>query len=278
MTEEHENLTPHEALEYTAALGVKKVNKSISQMLVLGFMAGVFIALASYGSIVGSHSLTLRMETYALGKFVSGLIFTTGLILVLVSGGDLFTGNTLIIMSVLQKKVTVLKMLRNWLFVYIGNFIGSVVTVILIIISGVPQHRPELALASLQMAVSKVNYSFPQAVVLGILCNILVASAVWMSYSSKNILTRAGISFFPIMLFITSGYEHSVADMFYIPYGMALKNEFSQAALAAGTSATELANLNWHGLFITSLFPVTLGNIIGGCLFIGTIYWFTNKD
>jgi Formate/nitrite family of transporters len=278
MIEEHENLTPHETFDYTTALGVKKVHKSISQMLILGFIAGVFIALASYGSIVGSHSLTLRMQTYAIGKFISGLIFTAGLILVLVSGGELFTGNSLIIMGVLQKKVTLRQMLRNWFFVYIGNFFGSLFTVALIIISGVPQHHDELALASLQMAITKVNYSFPQGLALGVLCNILVAAAVWMSYSSTNILSRAGIVFFPIMLFITSGYEHSIADMFYIPYGMALKGEFADTALAAGTTVDALAKLNLQGLFLNSLLPVTLGNIIGGCVFIGGIYWFTNKD
>jgi Formate/nitrite family of transporters len=277
MDTEHDYLSPQETVEYTEDAGVKKVHKPILKMIISGFIAGVFIALASYGSLVGAHGLLSTEAKYGLGKFISGIIFTTGLIMVLISGGDLFTGNSLLFMGLLDKKITLKKMLKNWFFVYIGNMLGSLAVVILVYLTKTPQHNEILSQVSLSYAITKTNLGFVEAFSLGILCNILVASAVWMSYSTHSVEGRIWAIFFPIMLFITSGYEHCVANMFYIPFGILLKNDFAPSMLASGKTTLEaLANLNINGFIINSLLPVTLGNIIGGCGFVAAINWYNN--
>ena len=278
MSEYHTNLTPTEMVEYTAESGEKKAHRSILRQTLMGYIGGVFIGLATYGSLAAAHGLLNNPATYGIGKLVSGIVFAAGLIMVLISGGDLFTGNTLLFVSFLKKKIALWEMLENWIFVYLGNFLGALTMVFLIIVSGMVDHQELLGVVSLNIAVTKVNYSFIQAFVLGVLCNILVAGAVWMSYSTKTVSGKIWAIFFPVMLFILSGYEHSVANMFYVPFGLFLKGHFSKLALAGGASEAALANLNIQSLLMKSLVPVTLGNIVGGCLLIGGLYWFVNKN
>ena len=268
---------PAEILEVTVQKGITKASTPVWKLICLGFLAGVFIAFASEGSNMAAFGLFAKPETYGLGKFVAGLIFPVGLILVLLAGAELFTGNNLIIAAALEKKVSLTAMFKNWLAVYIGNFIGSVFIAFLIVKSGqLSSGANLLGGITIKIAYGKVSLSFVQAVFLGIMCNWLVCLAVWLCYGAKDMTGKMLAAFFPIWLFITSGFEHSVANMYYIPAGIFSKSVSAYAA-ASGLSAEALANINWVNFFIKNLIPVTIGNIIGGAFFVGMFYWICYK-
>lgn len=269
-------LSPPQIAQLTVEVGIKKTKLSSLSMLLLGFLAGAFIAFAAEGSNMAAFNLFAEASTYGLGKALAGSIFGTGLMLVIIAGGELFTGNNLIVLSVLDKQATWSGMLRNWLFVYVGNFIGSVFIAALMVYSGqFASSAGALGGMTIKIAAYKVGLSFSEAFILGILCNWLVCLAVWMAYGAKDITGKVLAIFFPIWLFITSGFEHSVANMYYVPAGILAKGNqlYSNAALAMGLSAEKLAHLNWQTFVFNNLLPVTLGNIVGGGIFVGMIYW-----
>ncbi len=270
-------LTPAEIAQATVDSGVKKTSLTIIKMVLLGLLAGAFIAFASEGSNYAAYNLWADPNTYGLGKTLAGAIFGTGLMLVIIAGAELFTGNNLIFMSVLSKKAKLSGMLKNWLFVYIGNFIGSVLIAFLIVKSGQLNASGNLlAATTIKIASYKVGLTFSQGFILGILCNWLVCLAVWMATGAKTIIGKIFAIFFPIWLFITSGFEHSVANMYYIPAGIMAKANpaYAQAAIDAGLTQKSLDALNWGTFFTHNLIAVTLGNIAGGAVFVGMIYWF----
>lgn len=273
---EPQYLTPSEIAEATVLNGIKKTKNTGLNLFVLGILAGVFIAFASEGSNMAAFNLFAKPETYGLGKALAGAIFGTGLMLVVIAGGELFTGNTLIFTGVLHGKITVKAMLRNWLIVYLGNLVGSVLIAYMMSESGLFSSGANgLAAVTIKIAAYKVGLSFSQAFYLGILCNWLVCLAVWMATGAKDMSGKIWAIFFPIWLFITSGFEHSIANMYYIPAGIFAKANpvWAQAAQDLGVSAEKLAHLNWSTFFINNLLPVTLGNIVGGALFVGGAYW-----
>jgi len=270
-------LTPAEIAETTIQIGIKKTKNSSLNLFLLGILAGVFIAFASEGSNMAAFNLFAKPETYGLGKALAGAIFGTGLMLVVIAGGELFTGNTLIFTGVLDKRISLKGMLRNWFFVYLGNFVGSVFIAYMMNESGLfSSGANDLGAITIKIATYKVGLSFSQAFYLGVMCNWLVCLAVWMAYGGKDMSGKIWAIFFPIWLFITSGFEHSVANMYYIPAGIFAKANpvWAQAALALGVSEEKLAHLNWNTFLVNNLLPVTLGNIVGGALFVGGIYWF----
>ncbi len=270
-------LSPKEITTATIAAGVKKSKLSIAKMLVLGFLAGAFIAFAAEGSNVAAYNLWTSPASYGLGKALAGTIFGTGLMLVLIAGGELFTGNTLITLGLLDGKVKLGDMFKNWFFVYLGNFLGSLLIAFLIVQSGqLGASGNVLAAMTIKIAAYKVGLSFTKAFILGILCNWLVCLAVWMAYGAKDITGKILAIFFPIWLFITSGFEHSIANMYYIPAGILAKANanYSAAAEQLGVTAEKLAHLNWSTFVVDNLVPVTLGNIVGGALFVAGVYWF----
>lgn len=270
-------LSPAEIVDFTIGVAKTKTESSFAKLLVLGFLAGVFIAFASEGSNMAAFNLLAKPETYGLGKALAGAIFGTGLMLVVLAGGELFTGNTLILAALCDKQVTVTKMLRNWGIVYLGNLIGSVFLAYLMANSGLFDSGADmLGAVTLRIAAYKVNLTFTKAFYLGIMCNWLVCLAVWISYGATEMAGKILGIFFPIWLFITSGFEHSVANMYYIPAGIFAKANDSFLALA-GVSSADLAQLTWSGFFINNLLPVTLGNIVGGGLFVGIFYWYAYK-
>lgn len=274
---ERNYLTPAEITEVTIDIGIKKTKSSVFNMLLLGILAGAFIAFASEGSNMAAFNLFAKPETYGLGKVLAGSIFGTGLMLVVIAGGELFTGNTMILASVLDKKVKLLAMLKNWFFVYIGNLIGSLLIAYMMEQSGLfSSGNHVLGAITIKIAVYKVGLTFTQAFFLGIMCNWLVCLAVWMSYGAKDMVGRIFAIFFPIWLFITSGFEHCVANMYYIPAAILAKGnpELVKAAEELGVTADKLSHLNWGTFFINNLIPVTLGNILGGGVFVAVIYWF----
>jgi len=269
-------LTPEEILVNTINIAVKKSKLSYINMLLLGFMAGAFIAFASEGSNMAAFNLLLKPETFGLGKCLAGAIFGTGLMLAVIAGGELFNGNTLMFAAVLERKISVGSMLRNWIFVYIGNFIGSLFIAYMMNLSGqFSSGANMLGAMTIKIAVQKVELTFVSALCLGIMCNWLVCLAVWMTYSAKDITGKIFSAFFPIWLFITSGFENSIANMYYIPAGIFAKNNETllDAAIQIGVSAESLSHLNWSSFFINNLLPVTIGNIIGGSIFVAGIYW-----
>lgn len=264
---------PAEILEVTIQKGITKASAPAWKLLLLGFLAGAFIAFASEGSNMAAFGLFAKPETYGLGKFVAGLIFPVGLMLVVIAGGELFTGNTLIMAAVLDKKVQISAMFKNWTFVYLGNFAGSVFIAFLIFKSGQLHSGGNLLGGiTVKIAYGKISLSFTQAVFLGIMCNWLVCLAVWLCYGAKDMSGKLLAVFFPVWLFITSGFEHSVANMYYIPAGIFAKS-IPEYAAASKIATDILYKLNWINFFMKNLLPVTLGNIIGGAFFVAGIYW-----
>ncbi|QSX08081.1 formate/nitrite transporter family protein [Alkalibacter rhizosphaerae] len=271
---DNRDLTPAEITAASIMVAVRKVDNKRLNQFILAIMAGAFIAFAAEGSNMAAFNLFANPETYGLGKAMAGAIFGTGLMLVIIAGGELFTGNSLILAGVLEKKVTLGKMLSNWGVVYLGNFVGSVLIAYLMVASGLFSSGANgLAATTIKIASYKVGLTFGQAFVLGVMCNWLVCLAVWMSFGSKNIVGKVFAIFFPIWLFITSGFEHSIANMYYVPAGILAKSNEAWVA-ASGLGAEQLANLNWGSFFVNNLIPVTLGNIIGGGLFVALLYWF----
>ncbi|WP_010256476.1 formate/nitrite transporter family protein [Treponema primitia] len=269
--------SPAQILEYTSDVGLAKVQRGILGQLILSFMAGVFIAFASEGSNMAAFNLFANPDTYGLGKVLAGAVFGTGLMLVVVAGGELFTGNTLILVGVLDRKVKIRQMLSNWLVVYIGNLIGSVFIAYMMNRSMLfNSSNGVLGGQTIKIAAYKTALSFESAFFLGIMCNWLVCLAVWVSYAAKDVTGKLFACFFIICLFITSGFEHSVANMYYIPAGiMAKSNPLWVEASHVG--AEQLANLNWLNFIIKNEIPVTLGNIVGGSGMVGLLYWISLK-
>lgn len=272
---DHDVLKPAEIAAETIQWGINKVNLKPLKQVLLGILAGVYIAFASEGSNMAAFNLLSNPSTYGLGKALAGSIFGTGLMLVVLAGGELFTGNTLILVGVLSRKISVIQMLKNWFFVYLGNLIGSLLIAYMMVNSGLFNSGANvLGGVTIKIAAYKTSLPFLSAFYLGIMCNWLVCLAIWMATGAKDMVGKIMAIFFPIWLFITSGFEHSIANMYYIPAGI-LAKAIPAWAEASLLTPEKLAMLNWKGFFINNLIPVTLGNIVGGAIFVGGIYWFT---
>uniref|UniRef100_A0A7C4XTS1 Formate/nitrite transporter family protein n=1 Tax=Caldisericum exile TaxID=693075 RepID=A0A7C4XTS1_9BACT len=251
--------------------GVGKCKLPILKMFILAILAGVYIAFgAQLFLLVGSDS-TLG---FGFTRFLSASVFTVGLMMVVVGGAELFTGNNLVLIAALDKKVTWGELLKNWVVVYIGNFVGSIILAAFLFWGGTWSLNGNLVGANaLKVALSKTSLTFAQAFFRGILCNWLVCMAVWMAMASKDVIGKLFAIYFPIMAFVASGFEHSVANMFFIPYGIFLKGN-PKVLEVTGKTLADLANLNWGTLFTVNLIPVTLGNLVGGAIFVGAVYWY----
>lgn len=268
-----EILSPDKILDKVSDVYVGKARASSKKLFILSFIAGVFIAFAAGGSTFASFNLLAGKESLGIGKLIQGLTFTPGLIFVLIGGAELFTGNNLMVISVLDKKISIKELLRAWGIVYIGNFIGSVFFAFLMLKSGQwNSGASELGARVILIANSKVNLGFSQALILGIACNWLVCIAVWMSFGSDSQVGKMLCAFFPVMLFVLSGFEHSIANMYYIPAGILAKS-IPEYVSATGLDQAALNGLNWGSFLGNNLLPVTLGNIIGGGIFVGLGYW-----
>lgn len=270
-------LSPAEITDAIIRTAEAKAGGSFQKLLILGILAGAFIAFAAQGSTMAAFNLLARPETYGLGRVLAGAVFGTGLMMVVLAGGELFTGNTMILAAVCERKVTVGRMLRNWVIVYGGNLIGSLLIAYMMVHSGLFASGGELLGAvTVKTAAYKVGLDFTKAFYLGILCNWLVCLAVWLAAGAESMVGKIFAIFFPIWLFITSGFEHSIANMYYIPAGLMAKSQMSFAALS-GLSQEALNGLTWSGFFVNNLIPVTLGNIVGGGVFVGMAYWYVYK-
>ena len=245
---------PEKIAELVESVGVKKAVLPMLQTVTLGLLAGAFIA---FGAMLFTLVMTEPNLGFGPSRLLGGIAFSLGLILVVVGGAELFTGNNLIAMAWADRKVTTYQLLRNWSLVYIANLVGAVGAAALVYWSGTLSFgNGAVAETALNIAVVKVNIDFYQALIRGILCNALVCLAVWLCFAAHDVASKAIAIIFPISAFVALGFEHSVANMYFIPLGMML----------SGGEIT-LAN------FLTNLIPVTIGNIIGGGLFVALIYW-----
>jgi formate transporter len=262
-------------------IGIRKANMDFWSMLSLSILAGAFIAAgAIFSTTIASGSGALP---YGVARLLTGFTFCLGLIMVIVAGAELFTGNNLIIMAWANGKVPTLKVLRNWVIVYTGNFIGSIMTVF--IMMGAQQYtfsKGLIGVTALNTALSKATLQPLQAFFLGIMCNALVCMAVWLCFSARSTIDRILSIVFPITAFVAAGFEHSIANMYFIPMGLLIKQFATPSfwaldSLAKATppvTAATYANLTWGSFLVNNLIPVTLGNIVGGTVLVGMVYWF----
>jgi formate transporter len=261
---------PAEMAERAENVGVKKANLDFWSMFILAILAGSFIGLGAEFCTLATTDSGL---SFGMNKLVGGLVFSLGLILVVIAGAELFTGNNLIIMAWVNGKLSLGRLMRNWVIVYFGNLVGSVLTAILMYLTEqwtFSGHH--VGVTALNIANAKVNLGFSEALARGILCNALVCLAVWLCMSGRSVVDKIMAIVFPITAFVASGFEHSVANMYFIPIGLLLKGE-QQVLEAAGKTASDLANLNLMG-FLGNLVPVTIGNIFGGGFMVAVVYWF----
>jgi formate transporter len=262
-------LMPAEMAVKAENIGLRKAELPFDKLFVLAVLAGAFIGLgAVFATVVltGTHDVL----GYGLWRLLGGVVFCLGLILVVVAGAELFTGNTLILMAYASRKVSTWLLLRNWGIVYVGNFVGSILTAYFLFLS--KQYTFEggaIGATALNIANAKCALDFWPALFLGVYCNALVCLAVWLCFSARTTTDRILAIVFPISAFVASGFEHSVANMYFVPVGLFIKSNPAVAAMAKS-----VADLTWANFFVRNLIPVTIGNIIGGGVMVGAIYWF----
>ncbi len=268
-----EAYTPQEIAKRVATVAEKKSALDFFRSFVLAILAGAFIGLGAEFFTLVIHDSSLST---GLTSLVGGAVFSLGLILIILAGAELFTGNTLMVIGFVDRMISSRRLLKSWLIVYIGNFIGSLILVLFMFYSrqwGI--NSSMVGAKALLIAVGKVNLTFSVAFFRGILCNILVCLAVWLSFSARTTVDKIIAVIFPITAFVASGFEHSIANMYFVPLGIILKNQPSVITAAQSMSGAALAleNLTWSGFFVRNLIPVTLGNIIGGSVLVGIVYW-----
>lgn len=266
-------LPPEMALRAETA-GVIKATLPVTSLVLLGVLAGAFIALGAgfYTTVTSGSELG-----YGPTRLLGGVAFSLGLILVVIAGAELFTGNNLMVMAWAGRRITTLQLLRAWAIVYAGNFAGAVATAALVALSGQWRFNDyAVGRNALRIADAKVDLDFVEAFFLGVLCNALVCLAVWLTYSARSNLDKAVAVVFPITAFVASGFEHSIANMYFIPLGLMLKSQ-DAAVTSSGLEETQLANLDVVHFFYANLLPVTAGNIVGGGLLVAAIYWFVYR-
>lgn len=262
-------LLPQQIVSANILAAKGKTELSFMRMIILGIFAGMFIACGASASSVAMHNIS----NVGLARLVAGAIFPVGLMMIVFMGGELFTGDCLMIMGCLHGKFSVWSMIKVLVVVFLSNFIGSVLIAALVNGSGQYHYSGDLLGAfTIKVAIGKLNMSFGSAFASAIMCNIFVCGAVLMAAAAKDISGKVWAIFFPIMAFVVSGYEHCVANMYYIPAGIfASANDayWKAAETAYGYTAAQLEALTWGNFLVKNLLPVTLGNIVGGMLIVG---------
>lgn len=261
--------TPDQIAKRIEKAGISKSGNDPIKVLALAVLAGAFIAFGAVFFTLVTHDSS-AMATSLL-RVVGGLVFCLGLILVVVAGAELFTGNNLIVMAFVDGQVSFAGLMRNWFLVYIGNFIGALGILVLIYFSQ-HWHIAEGAVGAKVIAIAnaKVNLTWVEAFSRGILCNILVCMAVWLCFAGRSVVDKVVAIIFPITAFVAMGFEHSVANMYFIPAGLVAMHD----AQLVNWVNSDLTQLTIEGFLLNNLLPVTLGNIIGGSVFVGLFYWF----
>jgi len=264
-------LPPVEMAHKAEQVGVVKARMSIPNTFALSVLAGAFIAL---GAIFATTVTAGGAEVpYGVLRLLGGLAFSLGLILVIVAGAELFTGNNLIVMAWASRRVRTSQVLRNWAIVYLGNLVGSLATAGILFVGKQYEFGDgAVGVQALSIAASKTDLGFVQAIALGAFCNGLVCLAVWLCYSARTTTDKILSIVPPIAAFVAAGFEHSVANMFFIPMGLLVKSD--EAFVSQQDAVPSLTDLTWERFVTANLVPVTFGNIVGGALMVGAIYWF----
>jgi formate transporter FocA len=267
-------LLPAEMAEKAEVTGVKKAELSAATTFILAVLAGAFIALGAIFATTVTAGAAGHLS-FGAARLLSGLVFCLGLVLVVVAGAELFTGNNLIVMAWASRRISTASLLRNWAIVYAGNLAGALATAALVVVSGQYAFGAgSVGSNALAIANAKCSLGFVQAFALGILCNALVCLAVWLCFSARSTTDKILSIIFPITAFVAAGFEHCVANMYFVPVGLLIAQfappEFWQGV---GQTVGDYPNLGWPRFAIGNLLPVTLGNVVGGSLLVGAVYW-----
>jgi formate transporter len=267
-------LLPAEMAVKAAETGIKKTGVDTLRMFLLAILAGAFIAMgAIFATTVSAGGSALP---YGVTRLLAGITFTLGLILVVVSGSELFTGNSLIIIAFANRRISLGALLRNWAIVYFGNFVGAALTAYLMVLAR--QYAfggGSIGLVALNTGEAKTSLGFAQAIVLGVFCNALVCMAVWMCYSARSTIDKILAIIPPISAFVAAGFEHSIANMYFIPAALFIKQMGTPAFFESINKVpADFPHLTWSNFLVVNLLPVTIGNIIGGVVMVGLMYWF----
>ena len=256
--------SPPQIAEKVENVGVAKAHLRTLPTFMLGVLAGGFIGLG------GLYFMLVVADTqlsFGVARVLGGAVFSLGLILVVVGGAELFTGNNLLVMAWADRKITTLEMLRNWAIVFVSNAVGAIGLAVVVYLSHhAAMNQGAVGVAYVKVAAAKASLPFWEAFFKGVLCNLLVCLAVWMALAGHSVIDKAIAIVFPISAFVAAGFEHSVANMYFIPLGILLKDD------VAAPAGVNLAALDWGG-FIHNLIPVTLGNIVGGSVMVALVYY-----
>jgi formate transporter len=268
-------LMPAQMARKAEDVGVAKAKLGPFRMFALAVLAGAFIAMGAIFSTTATAGAS-GVIPFGLARVVGGLVFSLGLILVVIAGAELFTGNNLIVMAWASGKVSTRLLLRNWTIVYIGNFVGSIFTALLMFFS--EQYNfggGAVGLNALTIANAKSGLDFVPALLLGVFCNALVCLAVWLCMSARTTTDKILAILFPITAFVAAGFEHSIANMYFIPIGLFIKaGAPAEFWTLIGKTAADFGNLTWGNFLLANLLPVTIGNVLGGVFMVGLVYWF----
>lgn len=264
--------TPREVADEIVSIGKAKCAANTLQLALLGMLAGVYIGFGAQLCTMVTHDSTAHIGM-GLAKFVGGSVFTVGLMFVVLAGAELFTGNCLILTGVLTGDCTIKGMMRNWIIVYAANFAGSILLAAILFECGLwKTGNYAVGAAAIRTAAAKLDLAFSEAFFRGIACNWLVCLAIWLAVGGRDTVSKIFGIYFPIMAFVASGFEHSVANMYFVPAGLLLAG--NKVLVDAAGLAGVIEGLTWSRFFFANLLPVTLGNIVGGALFVGASYYF----
>jgi formate/nitrite transporter len=271
-------LLPPAMARKAEAVGVAKAALPTLRLFVLGVLAGAFIAFgAMFATVVTAG--TADQVAYGPARLLAGLVFSLGLVLVVVGGAELFTGNNLLVMALVSKRVSARAVLRNWGIVYVGNFAGAVGVAALTYGSGHYRNGAgAVGRQALEIGAAKTSLAFGEAILLGVLANVLVCLAVWMCMSARSVTDKVVAIVLPISAFVAAGFEHSIANMYFVPIALFVKAGAPDGFWAEiRTSAGRYDDLTWGGFLVGNLLPVTIGNMIGGAPLVGLVYAFVYR-
>ncbi len=267
-------LLPREMAAKAEAVGETKAALPLLDTFALAVLAGAFIALGAMFSTTALAGAADELP-FGVARVLAGLVFSLGLILVVVAGAELFTGNNLIVMAWADGRVALARLLRNWGIVYAGNLVGAVATAGLVYLGRQYAFGDgSVGLAALATAEAKSSLGFGQAIVLGVLCNALVCLAIWLTYSARSVTDKVFAILFPIAAFVAAGFEHSIANMYFLPVGLLVKAGAPDSFWAEiGKRPGDFPHVTPGRAVASNLVPVTIGNIIGGSVLVGLVYW-----
>lgn len=268
-------LLPSDVARAAERVGVAKATMRFDRLFVLGVLAGAFIALGAMFSTVVTAGGGLDP---GLARLLAGIVFSLGLVLVVVAGAELFTGNNLMAIAFASRRIRLHALLRAWGVVYVANFIGAFTTALIVYFSGHTRNVAGVGPRALEIATAKTSLPFGQAVLLGVLANALVCLAVWLAMSARSVTDKIVAIVLPVAAFVAASFEHSIANMYFIPTGLFLKAWAPHSFwVRSGVKPSRYGDLTWSRFFLDNLVPVTIGNVIGGAVLVALVYWYVYR-